>query len=201
MMGAGLMGGGCVKTAPPTQMPPPPPQTAPAPVAADPMARVQTLTRLADTLARTSNELPGESVLIHRQLMVQVFTQFEEILPTLEGPNPGTEFRQQLQTVRDTQAALAAGPENLIANPIIDTGLRASRDALAGITRRGYYDQAKLAPIFDRLAAKLNELDTVGGPLHQLVVGESVGLLSQIVTGMTDTFARQLATTSPAAAR
>ena len=194
---------GCVKTR--TTIAPPPAQPNPPPiVAADPTVRVQTLGRLADAFGRTSNALPGDSATQHRQLMAGAFAQLVEILPILQGPNPGAEFRQQLQVVRDAQSELATGPSDLPADPTIDTGLRASRDALSAIAQTGFYDQAGLAPLFDRLAAKINELDTVRGPLHQVVTGDAVALTSRIVTGMADTLTHRLAeqtppTTTPAA--
>jgi hypothetical protein len=193
-----MLVGGCAKTvtAPPPAPPPQPAST--QQTAIDPLARVQTVLRLADTLARTSNALPGENVTEHRKLMAQIFAQLAELLPILEGPSPGAEFRQQLQIIRDAQGELATGPQNLIVDPIIDIGLRASRDALTGITQHGFYDQAKLAPVFERLAAKTNELDTVGGPLHQIVSAECVSLIGQIVSGMSDTFTTHVADSSPA---
>jgi hypothetical protein len=190
--------GGCVKqqaTLPPPARPNPPPQ-----VAADPMVRVQTLSRLAEGYSQTSNELPGNSPLEHRRLMANVFAQLEEILPILEGPNPGAEFRQQLQVVRDAQAELATGPQELSPEPTIDTGLRAVRDALSSIAQASYYDQSALTPLFDQFSSKINDLDTVRGPLHQVVAGEAVGLSSQIVTSMADTLTRRLAEQSPTTA-
>jgi hypothetical protein len=191
-----LVGAGCVKTQSTIAAHPPRPNPAPQ-VAADPTVRVQTLGRLADTYARTSNELPGDNAAQHRQLMASIFAQLEEILPILEGPNPGAEFRQQLQIVRDAQAELASGPRDLSSEPTIDTGLRAGRDALLGIAQRGFYDQASLTPLFNRLAVKINELDTVRGPLHQVVTGDAVAVTSQIISGMADTLTHRLAEQTP----
>jgi len=154
---------------------------------------VQTLGRLADTLARTSNQLPGQDSADHRRLMAYVFGQLEEILPNLAGPNPGGEFREQLQIIRDSQGELATGPQDLSPEPTIDTGLRAARDALAATAQAGFYSRADLTPLFDQLGAKINNLDTVRGPLHQLVAGEAVGLISQIISKMADVIGQRLA--------
>ena len=193
---ATLIGAGCVKTQ--TTIAPPPPQPNPPPqVAADPTVRVQTLGRLADNYARTSNELPGYGPAEHRKLMASIFSQLSEILPILQGPNPGAEFRQQLQIVRDAQAELSTGPSDLSPEPTIDTGLRAGRDALAGIGQTGFYDQSKLTPLFASLATKVNNLDTVRGPLHQVVAGEVVSLTNQIINAMADTLTQRIADQSP----
>src|SRR5258708_35684397 len=144
---------------PPRAPPNPPPQ-----VASDVGVRVQTLGRLADSLARLSNQLPGPNTAAHRKLMSQAFAQLQEILPMLEGPNPGAEFRQQLQVIADAQAELATGPADLSPEPTIDTGLRAARDVLSALAHASYYERAELTPLFDRLAAKIKERDTVRGP-------------------------------------
>jgi hypothetical protein len=161
---------------------------------------VQTLSRLADTYGRTSNELPGDNPAEHRRIMAEIFAQLQEILPILEGPNPGAEFRQQLQVVRDAQAELASGPQDLSPEPMIDTGLRAGRDALSSIAQASYYDQTSLTPLFGKFSEKINELDTVRGPLHQVVTGEAVALSSQIVSSMADTLSRRLADQTPTSA-
>ncbi|HSU69273.1 MAG TPA: hypothetical protein VLJ39_20475 [Tepidisphaeraceae bacterium] len=192
-----LSGGGCVKTRS-TIAPPPPTPNPPPRIASDPAVRVQTLDRLADNFSRTSNQLPGDDATQHRRLMADVFGQLEEILPILEGPHPGAEFRQQLQVVRDAQSELATGPQELSPEPTIDTGLRAARDTLSSLAQAGFYDQSSLNPLFDQLAAKINQLDTVRGPLHQVVTGEAVSLASQIVSSMAGTLSHRLADQTPA---
>lgn len=189
---AALTVGGCVKTHPNIPDKPPAPNPPPR-VAADPGVRVQTLAQLSDAYARLSNQLPGATERDHRRLMGQAFAQIEQILSILEGPNPGAEFRQHLQIISDAQAELSSGPEDLSPEPMINTGLRAASDALIRIRQTSYYDQADLTPLFDRLAEKVNELDTVRGPLHQVVAAEAVSLTSQIVSKMADVMGQRLA--------
>lgn len=193
--------GGCARQPPPA--PPPPTQSVRA--AGDPVVRVQTLGRMSDTFARTVNQLPGTDSREHRRLMANVFAQLEEILSNLQGPGAGAEFRQQLQIIHDAQEELTSGPEDLSPDPIIDTGLRAARDALASIARSPSYHQTDLTPLFDSLASKINDLDTVRGPLHQVATADAVEVMKQIVSKMSDTLSQQLAeqnapTTSPATA-
>lgn len=184
--------GGCVKQHTTLRPIPAPPNPQPM-VGADVPTRVATLERLSDTYSRTSNELPGRDLAEHRKLMAQVFAQLEEILPLLEGPNPGAEFRQQIQVIRDAQAELSSGPADLSPEPTIDVGLRAARDVLTSIAQKEYYDQTKLTTLFDQLAAKINDLDTVRGPLHQLETGEAVGITSNIIREMTTALSQRLA--------
>jgi len=189
---AALLMGGCVKNH--STMPPPPAPPKPSPrVATDPAVRVQMLAQLADAYARQSNQLPGPSARDHRRLMAEAFAQLEQILSILEGPNPGAEFRQQLQVISDAQTELSNGPEDLSPEPMINTGLRAAADALSRIRQSSYYDQADLTPLFDAMSQKINELDTVRGPLHQVVAAETVSLTSQIVSKMADVMGQRLA--------
>jgi len=145
------------------------------------------------TYARLSNQLPGPNTAAHRKLMAEAFARLQEILPMLEGPTPGAEFRQQMQVISDAQAELATGPAELSPEPTIDTGLRAARDVLSSITHAAYYERAELTPLFGQLAVKINELDTVRGPLHQVYVGDAVGITSQIITKMADVLGQRLA--------
>ena len=184
-----LVGGGCAKQPPvPTS-----PVSHPLRTTPDPVVRVQTLSRLSDSLARTANQLPGTDARAHRRLMADIFAQLEEILPILQGPGGGAEFREQLQIIRDAQAELATGPLDLPPEPTIDTGLRAARDALSSIARQPYYSQADLTPLFDQLASRINELDTVRGPLHQVATAEAVDVLKQIISKMSDALGQTLA--------
>lgn len=183
--------GGCAKnpvTARPTTTPNPSPQAA-----ADPMVRVQTLERLSDEFARTSNALPGSDLRAHRKLMAQALAQLEQILTVLEGPHPGAEFRSQLHVIRDAESELASGPQDLSPEPAIDSGLRAARDVLWSISQGGSYDRATVTTLFDRLTTAIDRLDTVRGPLHQVVAGDAVGIMSQIVGKMADAMGQRLA--------
>lgn len=175
---------GCIKhatTMPPLQavQPNPPPM-----VVSDATLRIRTLARLSDSYIRLCNQLPGRTVAEHRELMADGFSQLNEILPLLQGPTSDAEFKQQMRMIADARTELATGSPDLSPEPTIDTGLRALRDLLRGIARTGYFDQNDLTMALDRCSNKIDELDTVRGPLHQLVVGEAMGMSSQIVQKM-----------------
>ena len=194
-----LLVGGCVKNRA-TMQPPPPAPNPPPRVATDPAVRVQTLAQFADAYARQSNKLPGSSERDHRRLVAEALGQLEQILSILEGPNPGAVFREQLQVISNAQTELSTGPEDIASGPPIDSALRAAEDALTGIRQTSYYDQSDLTPLFERLSQKLNELDTVRGPLHQVVTAEAVSLTSQIISKMADVMGQRLAQQSASGA-
>src|SRR6478672_4095366 len=108
--------GGCVKQKTTLNPPPTPPNPQPK-MASDMNVRIQTLERLSDNYARLSKQLPGPNPSTHRKLMAEVFAKLEELLPMLEGPNPGAEFRQQMEIIGDAHAQLASGAMDLSPEP------------------------------------------------------------------------------------
>jgi hypothetical protein len=184
---------GCVKQGTTMPLPPVVQQNPPPKVLSDATLRIRTLARLSDTYARLCNQLPGRTVGEHRQLMADGFAQLNEILPMLQGPTTDAEFRQQMRSIADDRTELSTGSADLSPEPTIDAGLRALRDLLREIARTSYFDQGDLTQALDRFSNKVDELDTVRGPLHQLVVGEAMGTSSQIVAKMSDILSQRLA--------
>jgi uncharacterized membrane protein len=162
--------------------------------------RVETITRLADAYTRLAGELPGPTPAAHRKLMSEVLSRLNQILPLLQGPTSNAEFRQQMQIISDAQAQLATGPSDLSPDPTIDTGLRALRDILTSLAHASYYDRDDLTPRLDQLTARVNDLDTARGAVHQVVVAEAVTLSAQVIGGMAHTLDQRLAQQNTATA-
>jgi hypothetical protein len=201
---AGLAGlavaGGCTKR---QSTMGPAPEMNPAPkVQADAGARADELRNRSRKFDETVQQLPGRTPEEHRRAMQQVFTELSQILPVLYGPSPSGVFRQQLRVVESARTQLATGPQGLAVEPTIDTGLRAARDALAGLSSKSYFDRAQVGKTLDRLNKALDALDTNRGAMHQTAVAESVGLMSQAIREMSDTLNQRLddsaATAKPA---
>jgi len=188
-----MVSGGCIKHATTMPLPPVAAQKNPLPkVVSDATVRARTLTRLSDSYARLCNQLPGRTVPEHRELMGDGFAQLTEILPMLAGPDQDAEFKQQMRVIADARTELSSGSTDLSPEPTIDTGLRALRDVLREISRASYFDETDLTAALDRCSTKIDELDTVRGPLHQLVVGESMGMSSQIISKMADILSKRI---------
>ena len=165
----------------------PAPDLSPQPKAeANAGARADELAERSRKFDETVQQLPGHTPEEHRRAMQQVFAELSQILPMLYGPNPSGVFRQQLRVVESSRRQLATGPQGLAVEPTIDTGLRAARDAIAGLAGKGYFDQSKLGPTMDRLNRALDALDTNRGAMHQTAVAESVGMMSQAIRQLTD---------------
>ncbi|MDB5332947.1 MAG: hypothetical protein JWP03_4098 [Phycisphaerales bacterium] len=174
---------GCAKQAPTIVAPPPKPNPPPA-ATNDITVRVHELARAADALANDSRQLPGQGD-THRKLMHDVFGDLSRVLPLLHGPQPDGVFKNRMVSIENSRALLGSGPPGMSVEPAIDTGLGAAQAALADIARTSYYEQADLGPLLDKLSAKINGLDLVRGPLHQVDVASAVDLTSQIVNKMT----------------
>jgi hypothetical protein len=148
-------------------------------------ARADELAERSRAFDETVQQLPGRTPEEHRRVMQQVFAELSQILPMLYGRNPSGVFRQQLRVVESSRRQLT-GPQGLAVEPTIDTGLRAARDAIAGLAGKSYFDQSKLGPTMDRLNRALDALDTNRGAMHQTAVAESVGMMSQAIRQLTD---------------
>ena len=185
-----LVVSGCPKqrstmTRPPEINPPPKVETSAE-------VRVEELDDRAKQFAQTAERLPGRSSEEHRHLAQQAFADLAQILPILFGPSPTGVQRQQLRVVESTRAQLAANTRGLAPEPTIDTGLRAARDALAGVARGGFYDHPELPKSLDRLDATVADLDAARGTIHQQVVAETVELMSQAVNQMAEALNQRL---------
>ena len=146
--------------------------------------RVDELGALSQKFAQTAGRLPGRSAEDHRTLAAQAFADLAQVLPVLYGPNPTGVQRQQLRVVENARTQLASAARGLAPEPTIDTGLRAARDALRGLSRNSYYDHPQLGQTLDRLDKLVSDLDAARGGTHQQVVAEVVDQMSQAVTQM-----------------
>jgi hypothetical protein len=170
----------------------PPELNPPPPVERSAGVRVDELGDRARQFAQTAQRLPGRNIDEQRVAVQQAFADLAQILPILYGPSPTGVQRQQLRVVESTRSQLAAVRSGLAPEPTIDTGLRAARDALAGVGRGGYYDSPDLAKTLDQLDRTVSDLDAARGATHQQVVGETVDLMSQAVNQMADALHKRL---------
>ena len=164
----------------------------PPPVEQNAEVRIDELEGLASRFAQTADQLPGRTSDAHRALAAKAFADLTQILPVLFGPNPTGVQRQQLRVVENARTQLASAPRGLAPEPTIDTGLRAARDALRGLSRNSYYDHPELAKTLDRLDRTVSDLDSARGTTHQQVVAETVDLMSQAVSQMSDALNQRL---------
>jgi hypothetical protein len=170
----------------------PPELNPPPPVERSAGARVDELGNLARQFAQTAERLPGRNAEEHRAAAQQAFADLSQVLPILFGPNPTGVQRQQLRVVENARTQLSSASAALAPEPTIDTGLRAARDALRGLSLNSYYDHPQLGKTLDRLDRTVSDLDASRGARHQQVVGETVELMCTAVNQMSEALNQRL---------
>jgi len=156
--------------------------------------RVGEISRLSEDYASLSQQLPGRTSEEYRQVMRNVFDQLDQILSLLTDPRSDLVFRQHLMVLEDARAQLGASPPEATVDPTSDTGLRSAYNALSEITHdKDFADEDFTAPLAD-MKTRLDELDTVQGLTHQVVVGEAVAASSVIVSKMAELLSSRIVT-------
>ncbi|HEX4125568.1 MAG TPA: hypothetical protein VHY37_12635 [Tepidisphaeraceae bacterium] len=176
----GLLAAGCAKHTSQMAEPPPPSKL----VLNQTAQRLSDLQKAMDQLKSDSQQLPGGGPTQHRDIMGNVLADYSKVLPLLAGPNSGLIFKEQMETLNGAREQLAAQSPDLSAEPGIDNGLRATERALSDLSTGEVFSTTPLSKDFDVLIAKLNELDNVHGPLHELVVSEAVEKTNAIIDQM-----------------
>jgi hypothetical protein len=191
--GAGFSAVGCTQHT--SQIPHPAPQPT---LSLDETAqRLSDLQRTTDQLNSDSQRLPGGGPTTHRSIMLDVLGDYGKVLPLLAGPRAGLIFREQVETLNGAREQLAGESPDLSPNPAIDNGLRATERALSDLSTAEVFASAQLTSAFDSLNAKLNELDNVRGPLHEVVVSEAVEKINQIIDEMSQILITRLTPPPP----
>ena len=174
--------------------------TPPPSIARDLDQRTRELREQVQILQTNAHQLPGRDDSSHRQIMQQVFADLTQTLPRVVGPDATGGFRQQLRILSSAQTQLASGSSDLAAEPTIDTGLRAAQNALASAQSRLFYESQPIAQTLEQLRGRISELDSVRGPMHRLVVTQSVDLITRTISQMADVMEARATGEEPAAA-
>jgi hypothetical protein len=198
-----IMTAGCAKNAPPR------PATRPASqpsidASSTASIRVPEISRLSEEYSVLSHQLPGRTPDEYRQVMRNVFDQLDQILSLLKDPRSDLVFREHLMVLEHARAQLGDSAPSVTIDPTIDNGLRSAYNALSGVAHdKDFSDSDLTAPLAD-MKMRLDELDTVRGPTHEVVVNEVVAASSVIVSQMSDLLSSRIpaptteATTAPA---
>jgi hypothetical protein len=128
--------------------------------------------------------LPGRNEQENRKQVARAFEAAGSVLSILEGPRPAGAFRQQLRIIDTTRQRLASGSQSLAIEPTVNAGLRAVYNALVGIRQDQFGNDADVAARLDALRSRVDDLDTVRGPLHRLVVAQVFRGAGDVVDAM-----------------
>ena len=156
----------------------------PPSMAGDPVERVGELRQQVaafDQARRAINiNSPGDG----RQQIAATFGALSRVLTTLEGPEPGGAFRQQVRIIDTNRARLTEGSPDLAPEPTINAAFRAAARALDRIAAEQYPEDGELRGMLDAFRGRVDELDSVRGPLHRLVVTQAFALAAQVTDRM-----------------
>jgi hypothetical protein len=164
--------------------------------AAEPQ-RPEDLPDMARALADVAKQLPGRDAKADRQLVADAFDRAASALAVLAGPEPSGALRQQLYIVDSSRATLKN--DNVSAEPATDSGLRALQNALFTSRDRLFPHDDKLSKQLGELRDRVDELDSVHGPLHSLTVAQCFAAASDAISTMAKEVTSLSAAMQPAA--
>jgi hypothetical protein len=145
------------------------------------------LESLVSSLERKARNLPGRTAEAHRAAMHDAFDDVAQILPILEGPEPSGAFRQDLRTIEAARDRLAPGAgDTTIAEPAIDTGLRATSSALERIAKDDAFADAPVAAPLEKLRSSVDELDNVRDVGRPYLAADAMQAVAQAARVMAD---------------
>jgi hypothetical protein len=197
----GLLLAGCAsKDKTSMQAPPVDPNPDPQ-ITSDVRDRVKELVQRSDEYSAGAARLPGRDEMTDRQQVARQFELLSQILPALNGPEMTGDFRQALRIIESTRSLLAGSSTELSAEPTIDTGLRAAHRALSLIARQQFSDVADAGKSLDAMSHRLQELDTITGPIHRLVAAQAIVASGEAIGQMVNALDQRLHDKGGAAAK
>jgi hypothetical protein len=182
---------GCASSRTPTTNPSPQPNPQ-SRVSADVSQRVKQLRDVTDQLQQQAQSLPVDTEDDQRAGMHGVFDLLARGLPLLMGPDADGQFRLQQRIVADARDRLAAPGTSLATAPTIDSGLRAAYNALVRISQESFYTSPSITKSITELHHRVDDLDTVRGPLHRSAVARAVQQTAAVMDQMTNIYAARL---------
>ncbi len=170
-------------------------------LAADVGGRVRDIIGKVQKLQETSSQLPGDTADEHRRLMHESFAALTQILPLMEGDQQSGEFRQGLRILDSSRQQLAGASKGLAVEPTVGQGLRAAVRLIGDVNRVVFNNDAQITKSLDGLQQRVDELDSVHGPLNRVVASQSMRQTAALLQQMSATLAERAGVESkPAAA-
>ncbi len=146
-----------------------------------PDAFAQRLARLDESMAalrEAAMRLPGRSAVEHRARVAAALGGLADVMEQLAGADVPGPLRQQIMILRRSGGRLDSGVEMAV-EPTIDAAVRSAAGGLRHIAGE-LPGEAPLDGAFAGLSAKISELDTVRGPIHQLVTAQAIRQIADI---------------------
>jgi hypothetical protein len=166
----------------------------------DQARRIAELTSRARALQQAADALPARNAADDARLTVEAFDRADAALEALAGAEQAGFFRQQLRVMKESRDQIQRSGADGRAAPeaVVDTALRAMRNAISSIQEQQFPANAEVADRLSQLRSHLQELDAVRGPLHRLVVAQAFESMAGAVQRMADVYEKRGSTTAPA---
>jgi hypothetical protein len=144
--------------------------------------RVDELHKLSEELNRLAGELPGREKSDDRRMLAETLDRTQSALALLMGPEPHGAFRQQLRILDNVRRDVRSGSAS---DATIDSGLRSVYNALVGIRQRLFATDDRVRGQLDTLRQRVDDLDSVRGPLHSVNVASVMQSAAEVIATMT----------------
>ena len=102
-------------------------------VSVDVDERMKQARTLVGELTQLAQQMPANDDAGERKVMGEVFDRCAKLLPMLMGPEADGQFRLQQRIVADARDQMGRNGERLAVEPMIDSGLRATYNALVNV--------------------------------------------------------------------
>jgi hypothetical protein len=143
--------------------------------------RVSDLQRYAVELTALSKNLPGRDKSEDRRLLADSFDRATSALTLLMGPEPHGAFRQQLRIIDNVRRDVRSGNAS---DATVDSGMRSIYNALVGIRDRLFATDDRVRGQLDTLRDRVDDLDSVRGPLHSVAVASAYQASAAVIETM-----------------
>ena len=162
-----------------------------------PGERLDDLQHRVDQLRRTVSQMPGNSDAEDRKLTAQALGQIASCLALIEGPNPTGALRQRLRIIESSRTQIQSVRATVPIEPATDAAMRATYDILVELSHGRFAGDQAIAGTLSTMSQQIAQLDAVRGPLHSLVVAQTLENAARALKQMS-TVLEQRATTRPA---
>ena len=161
--------------------------------------RVSDTQRNIRALNETVAKMPGSNETEDRKLTAQALGQTAAAISAIEGERPSGAFRQQLRIIENARGQLTRMSESVPSEPVTDSALRAAYNALVSMRDGRFAGSAPVAKAVSDVGQQIQQLDSVRGPLHSLVVSQSFQSIASALDTMSGVLEGRLPTASTGA--
>jgi hypothetical protein len=161
-----------------------PRENPPSPLFNDVDQRLSESQQRGEELSQIAARMPGRNAEEDRKLIAGAFDRAHAALELLAGPDAPGALRQSIRIVDNARQSLAGATAQMSIDPTVDSGLRAIYSGLENVRERAFPNDPQVKSLVNDLHTRVEELDTVRGPLHSIVVANAFRSASDVIRRM-----------------